>query len=109
MEIQGIEDWGGILQKDHPAVECEGCSRRPSFPHLTCAHYTQPERKRRAGELEAEFMPDPRLAAMRSLGAEWKRAGCREVAERMGRLAGGVSCGGMTGCERLLHTSSRRV
>jgi len=42
--------------------------------HLACAHYTQLERKRRAGELEVEFMPDPRLEAMRSRGAQHERA-----------------------------------
>ncbi len=42
--------------------------------HLACAHYTQLERKRRAGELEVEFMPDPRLEAMRARGAEHERA-----------------------------------
>jgi uncharacterized protein len=42
--------------------------------HLACAHYTQLERKRRAGELEVEFMPDPRLEAMRIRGAEHERA-----------------------------------
>jgi len=42
--------------------------------HLACAHYTQLERKRRAGELEVEFMPDPRLEGMRARGAEHERA-----------------------------------
>jgi hypothetical protein len=42
--------------------------------HLACAHYTQLERKRRAGELQVEFMPDPRLEAMRSRGAQHERA-----------------------------------
>lgn len=42
--------------------------------HLACAHYTQLERKRRAGELVVEFMPDPRLEAMRERGAEHERA-----------------------------------
>lgn len=42
--------------------------------HLACAHYTQLERKRRAGELEVEFTPDPRLEAMRERGTEHERA-----------------------------------
>ncbi|HZE61043.1 MAG TPA: TM0106 family RecB-like putative nuclease [Burkholderiales bacterium] len=42
--------------------------------HLACAHYTQLERKRRAGELQIDFMPDPRLQAMRMRGAEHERA-----------------------------------
>jgi len=42
--------------------------------HLACAHYTQLERKRRAGELVVEFAPDPRLEAMRARGAEHERA-----------------------------------
>src|SRR5688500_1293760 len=42
--------------------------------HLACAHYTQLERRRRAGELKVEFMPDPRLEAMRARGAEHERA-----------------------------------
>src|ERR671915_2068504 len=42
--------------------------------HLACAHYTQLERRRRAGELEVEFMPDPRLQAMRERGAQHERA-----------------------------------
>jgi len=41
--------------------------------HLACAHYTQLERKRRAGELAVEFVPDPRLAAMGERGAEHER------------------------------------
>ena len=51
--------------------------------HLACAHYTQLERKRRAGELEIEFMPDLRLEAMRSRGEQHERA----YIERL-RLAG---------------------
>ena len=63
------------MQKHHPAVE----ARRLLTPtqlstHLACAHYTQLERKRRAGELAVEFMPDPRLEAMRVRGAEHERA-----------------------------------
>lgn len=42
--------------------------------HLACPHYTQLERKRRAGELEIEFIPDPRLEAMRARGAEHEAA-----------------------------------
>jgi hypothetical protein len=42
--------------------------------HLACAHYTQLGRQRRAGELEVEFMPDPRLDAMREPGAQHKHA-----------------------------------
>lgn len=42
--------------------------------HLACAHYTQLERKRRAGELDVEFVPDPRLEAMRERGAQHERA-----------------------------------
>ncbi len=42
--------------------------------HLACAHYTQLERKRRAGELRVEFTPDPRLEAMRERGAQHERA-----------------------------------
>src|SRR5918999_2791344 len=42
--------------------------------HLACAHYTQLERRRRAGELEVDFMPDPRLEAMRERGAQHERA-----------------------------------
>ena len=49
--------------------------------HLACAHYTQLERKRRAGELAVEFMPDPRLEAMRSRGEQHERA----YIERLGR------------------------
>src|SRR4051794_15855371 len=56
-------------------------SRKPALltptqlsTHLACAHYTQLERKRRAGELEVEFMPDPRLEAMRERGAQHERA-----------------------------------
>jgi uncharacterized protein len=41
--------------------------------HLACAHYTQLERRRRAGELEVEFTPDPRLEATRARGAEHER------------------------------------
>ena len=41
---------------------------------LACAHYTQLERKRRAGDLEVEFMPDPRLEAMRARGARHEHA-----------------------------------
>ena len=53
--------------------------RRPLTPtqlstHLACAHYTQLERKRRAGELVVEFMPDPSLEAMRRRGEEHERA-----------------------------------
>lgn len=47
--------------------------------HLACAHYTQLERRRRAGELEV--MPDPRLEAMRERGAQHERA----YIERLGR------------------------
>lgn len=42
--------------------------------HLACAHYTQLERKRRAGELDVEFTPDLRLEAMRRRGDEHERA-----------------------------------
>jgi predicted RecB family nuclease len=42
--------------------------------HLACAHYTQLERKRRAGELVVEFMPDTGLEAMRRRGEEHERA-----------------------------------
>jgi predicted RecB family nuclease len=36
--------------------------------HLACVHFTQLERRRRAGELSVEFVPDPRLEAMRERG-----------------------------------------
>jgi uncharacterized protein len=42
--------------------------------HLACAHYTQLERKRRAGELKVEFIADPRLEAMQIRGVEHERA-----------------------------------
>jgi uncharacterized protein len=42
--------------------------------HLACAHYTQLERRRRAGELKVEFTPDPRREAMRSRGERHERA-----------------------------------
>jgi uncharacterized protein len=42
--------------------------------HLACAHYTQLERKRRAGELKIEFVPDPGLEALRRRGEEHERA-----------------------------------
>src|SRR5688572_4860940 len=38
--------------------------------HLACAHLTQLERRRRAGELNIDFNPDPRLEAMRRRGQE---------------------------------------
>src|SRR3954466_5244942 len=56
-------------------------SRKPALltptqlsTHLACAHYTQLERKRRTGELEVDFVPDPRLEAMRLRGAQHERA-----------------------------------
>jgi len=63
------------LQKRHPAVEAARLLTPTQLStHLACGHYTQLERKRRAGELEVEFMPDPRLEAMRERGAQHERA-----------------------------------
>jgi len=65
-----------MLTERHPAEPVERRLLTPTqlSTHLACAHYTQLERKRRAGELEVEFMPDPRLQAMRERGAEHERA-----------------------------------
>ena len=38
--------------------------------HLSCAHLTQLERKRQAGEIKIEFNADPRLEAMRIRGQQ---------------------------------------
>src|SRR3954468_3823326 len=54
--------------------------------HLACAHYTQLERKRRAGELEVEFMPDPRLEAMRERGAEHERAYIERLRQAVSKI-----------------------
>jgi uncharacterized protein len=61
--------------QNHIVVE----TARPLTPtqlstHLACAHYTQLERKRRAGELKIEFVPDPGLEALRRRGEEHERA-----------------------------------
>lgn len=42
--------------------------------HLACVHLTQLERQRRAGSLQVEFVPDPRLEAMRERGREHEAA-----------------------------------
>lgn len=62
------------MQKHHSAVEAARLLTPTQLStHLACAHYTQLERRRRAGELAVEFMPDPRLEAMRARGAEHER------------------------------------
>ncbi|HEX5767195.1 MAG TPA: hypothetical protein VFX94_03090, partial [Burkholderiales bacterium] len=59
----------------HPAVEAPRLFTPTQLSaHLACAHYTQLERKRRAGELDVEFTPDPRLEALWTRGAEHERA-----------------------------------
>src|SRR5687768_11751271 len=50
--------------------------------HLACAHYTQLERRRRAGELKVEFTPDPRLEGLRTRGEQHERA----YIERLGHV-----------------------
>src|SRR5207248_767236 len=66
----------------HPVVESPRLLTPTQLStHLACAHYTQLERRRRAGGLEVEFMPDPRLDAMRLRGEQHERA----YIERLGR------------------------
>ncbi len=59
--------------------------------HLSCAHLTQLERKRQAGELAIAFNADPRLEAMRIRGQQHEaryverlRVGGREVCDLRG-------------------------
>src|SRR3954449_12960431 len=42
--------------------------------HLACPHLTQLERQRREGLLQVEFMPDPRLDALRERGRQHETA-----------------------------------
>ena len=59
--------------------------------HLACAHLTQLERQRHAGELNVEFNADPRLEALRLRGQQHEaryverlRADGREVCDLRG-------------------------
>lgn len=57
-----------------PAMEASLLTPTQLSTHLACAHYTQLERKRRAGELNIEFVPDPGVEALRRRGEEHERA-----------------------------------
>jgi predicted RecB family nuclease len=60
------------LQADPAAVTDPLTRLSPTLlaGHLACAHLTQLERKRHAGELVVEFNADPRLEAMRVRGQQ---------------------------------------
>jgi uncharacterized protein len=78
---------------------------------LSCAHLTQLERKRQAGELQVEFNADPRLEAMRIRGQQHEaryvdrlRAEGREVCDLRGGKDPGVTRDAMQrGCEVIIQ------